>query len=89
MKIKLSKALLIVALGIAVSGTSFAGKIHYYKDSGGAKYRICKDSDGFIVYKPNGGQDMHGRGYSWKDVKRQYGLGKWYKRSQKSYRNCP
>ncbi len=63
-------------------------KILFYEHSSGV-YKICKDRDGYIVYKPNGGQDVHGTGYSWDDVKSQYGLGSYDDKSNKSYTNCP
>ena len=68
---------------------AYAGKMHFYKNPEGDVYRICKNKDGYIVYKPNGGQDMHGRGYSWREVTQQYRLGKYYKRSSQSYDDCP
>lgn len=90
MKSLITKTLIIIAL-FAIIGfqSAHAGKMHYYKDSSQNVYRICKDRDGYVVYKPGGGTDAWGNGYSWSDVKKAYGLGKWFKRPSRNYSNCP
>lgn len=46
----------------------------WYRHPRGGTYKICKDSDGYLVHKPGGGVDAWGRGYTWRDVKSGYGL---------------
>jgi len=46
----------------------------WYKHPRGGVYKICKDRDGYLVHKPGGGTDAWGKGYTWREVKRAYGL---------------
>jgi hypothetical protein len=46
----------------------------WYNHPRGGVYKICKDGDGYLVYKPGGGVDAWGTGYTWRDVKSGYGL---------------
>lgn len=85
----LSKMSFITLLMFILVSTAYAGKMHYYKDSQNNIYRICKDDDGYIVYKPGGSQDAYGRGYTWKEVKEKYGINKWFKQSAQNYTECP
>ncbi len=45
----------------------------WYRKSGSV-WKICKNSDGYLVTKPGGGNDAWGTGYTWDDVKSAYGL---------------
>ena len=89
---KLNKKTLGIAAVVAfsvLSQASHASYMYYYYDYNKNTYKICKDNDGYLVYKPNGGVDAHGTGYTWSDVKSQYGINKWYKKSSKYYTTCP
>lgn len=46
----------------------------WYRHPRGGTYKICKDSDGYLVFKPGGGIDAWGTGYTWREVKSAYGL---------------
>ncbi len=46
----------------------------WYRHPRGGVYAICRDPDGYLVYKPGGGIDAWGAGYTWRDVKSGYGL---------------
>ena len=46
----------------------------YKHPRSGKTYKICKDRDGYLVTKPDGGTDAWGTGYSWGEVKSGYGL---------------
>lgn len=81
--------LIFITTCLLLSLPVIAGYVYYYKDSDGYIYRICRDNDGFIIYKPGGGQDSWGNGYSWRDVKESYGLGNSYKKSSRYYNSCP
>jgi hypothetical protein len=85
---KLIQAVAAVAAVGMFPTAAHAGLMHYYRDSGGAVYKICRDSDGFSVYKPGGGMDAWGTGYTWAQVKAAYGLGAYYTRGP-SYNPCP
>ncbi len=79
----------IIAVGIiTMSAVAQAGDMYYYNGSGG-EWRICRDSDGYVVYKPNGGTDAWGNGYSWDDVKKAYGLTTKPLGSRGYYKYCP
>lgn len=56
---------------IAVCTAAWTG---WYRHPQGDVYAICKDSDGYLVYKPGGGNDAWGTGYTWTQVKAGYGL---------------
>ena len=51
---KMNKLLLFFAVSMFFSSFAFAGKMFYYKDANGGKYKICKDKGGYVVYKPSG-----------------------------------
>lgn len=61
----------------------------YYRHPRGGVYKICKDSDGYLVTKPGGGKDSHGRGFTWREVKSNYGLAGvgWYQ-ERRSQNGC-
>ena len=86
---KMNKLLLFIAVSMFFSSFAFAGKMFYYKDANGGKYKICKDKDGYVVYKPSGKKVAHGVEQSWKEVKKQYRLSKAYRESSKKYKDCP
>lgn len=52
----------------------------WYRHPRGGTYTICKDGDGYLVKKPGGGTDAWGTGYTWREVKKGYGLDgvSWY-----------
>jgi len=52
-------------------------------------WAICKDRDGYLVYKPGGGRDAWGTGYTWREVKSGYGLAGvgWFK-ERRSNSDC-
>ncbi len=78
----------ILLLSFFATQAALAGAIHYYKDRNGKVYRICRDWDGFIVFKPDGDYYLYSSIESWEYVKSQYGLGKYYKKSSKKYESC-
>lgn len=43
-----------------------------------APFVICKDQDGYLVTKPDGGNDAHGTGYSLNEVEEMYGLNNYH-----------
>lgn len=64
-------AVVVKSEELALASKSWTG---WYKHPRGGVYKICNDSDGYLVYKPGGGIDAWGKGYSWRDVKSGYGL---------------
>ena len=67
------------------STTSWTG---WYKHPRGGVYKICKDSDGYLVTKPNNSKDAWAAGYTWREVKDGYGLGgvSWYQERRSNAR---
>ena len=81
---------LILVIG-SLAGYAFAddGEVRKYKDSGGALFMVCKDKDGYSVYKSGGGVDHHGTGYKWSDIRSQYNLKSDFKVVQENVEECP
>ena len=70
---------------LKVKSVSWTG---WYRHPRGGVYKICKDSDGYLVTKPRGGQDAWGSSYTWREVKNGYGLGGvgWYQERRSNNR---
>ncbi len=63
---------IIEDLELLTTSKSWTGWYVHPKSS--ENWIICKDDDGYLVFKPSGGQDAWGNGYTWREVKSNYGL---------------
>ena len=64
-------AIIVEKIDFRACTTAWTG---WYRHPRGRVYKICKDKDGYLVFKPGGGIDAWGRGYTWREVKSAYGL---------------
>lgn len=61
---------LVAVIVVAFSTTVDAARWWNYPGD----WQICRDSDGWVVYKPDGGEDAWSTGYSLREVENSYRL---------------
>jgi hypothetical protein len=57
--------------GTPACNTAWTG---WHKDRRGEEVVICKDAAGYLVTQSDGGQEAHGAGFRWRDMKSGYEL---------------
>ena len=70
MRGKWTTALAVLVLAVAFSTVVNAAEWWDYPGD----WQVCRDSDGWVVYKPDGGEDAWGTGYTLTQIEASYGL---------------